>query len=184
VTDYVDTVIVGGGQAGLALSYYLSQQGREHVVLEQSQSAGNAWRNHRWDSFVLNTPNWQTRMPGAEYRGNDPDGFMPRQEVVHYMEQYVEQFHLPVHYCIRVTEVEQNSRCQSYLVRTNRGTVTCARDVVIATGLYQEPKMPVLSADLPQGIKQLHSDAYRNPGATAARGGAGSGKRAVRRSNC
>ena len=184
MTDYVDTLIVGGGQAGLAVSYYLSQQGRPHVVLEQSERAGNAWRNHRWDSFVLNTPNWQTRMPGAEYRGDDPDSFMSRQEVVSYLEHYVERFQLPVRYCIRVSSVEQNSRCQSYLVRTNRGTVTCARDVVIATGLYQEPKMPVLSADLPQGIKQLHSDAYRNPGATAARGGAGSGKRAVRRSNC
>ena len=163
MTDYVDTVIVGGGQAGLAMSYYLSQQGREHVVLEQSEKAGNAWRNHRWDSFVLNTPNWQTRMPGAEYRGNDPDSFMSRQEVVNYLEQYIERFHLPVHYCIRVTEVEQNSRCQSYFIRTNRGTALCARDVVMATGLYQEPKIPALSADLSPDLRQLHSDAYRNP---------------------
>src|SRR5215471_16564319 len=102
-------------------------------------------------------------MPGAEYRGSDPDGFMSRQEVVSYLEQYVERFHLPVHYCIRVTEVEQNSRCQSYFVRTNRGTAVCARDVVVATGLYQEPKTPALSADLSPDIKQLHSDAYRNP---------------------
>jgi cation diffusion facilitator CzcD-associated flavoprotein CzcO len=135
VTDYVDTVIVGGGQAGLAVSYYLSQQGRAHVVLEQSERASNAWRNHRWDSFVLNTPNWQTRMPGAEYRGNDPDSFMSRKEVVSYLEQYVERFQLPMHYCIRVSEVEQNSRCQSYLVRTNRGTAICARPPETLPGL-------------------------------------------------
>ena len=164
MTDYVETVIVGGGQAGLSASYYLSQQGLAHVVLEQSERAGNAWRNHRWNSFVLNTPNWQTQMPGAEYRGNDPDGFMSRQEVVSYLEQYVERFQLPVRYCIRVSEVEQNSRCQSYLIRTNRGTSLCARDVVIATGLYQEPKIPVISAEFSPDIKQLHSDTYRNPG--------------------
>ena len=78
--DQVGTIIVGGGQAGLALSYYLKLQGRGHVVLEQSNKAGNAWRNHRWDSFVLNTPNWQTRLPGAEYQGNDPDGLVVRPE--------------------------------------------------------------------------------------------------------
>ena len=88
---------------------------------------------------------------------------MSRQEVVSYLEHYVERFQLPVRYCIRVSSVEQNSRCQSYLVRTNRGTAVCARDVVVATGLYQEPKTPALSADLSPDIKQLHSDAYRNP---------------------
>src|SRR5215470_6212931 len=76
MAEFVETIIVGGGQAGLSVSYYLSQQGRDHVVLEQSNQPGNAWRNHRWDSFVLNTPNWQTRLPGAEYQGDDPDGFM------------------------------------------------------------------------------------------------------------
>ena len=122
MAESVQTIIVGGGQAGLSVSYYLSQQGRDHVVLEQSNQPGNAWRNHRWDSFVLNTPNWQTRLPGAEYQGDDPDGFMSREEVVTYLEKYVERFHLPVRYCARVTKVEQNSRCNSYCITTNRGT--------------------------------------------------------------
>ena len=161
--DHVETIIVGGGQGGLSISYYLSRQGRHHVVLEQSDRPGNAWRNHRWDSFVLNTPNWQSCLPGAEYQGDDPDGFRSRGEVVTYLEQYVERFHLPVRHCVRVTEVEQNSKCESYLVKTSRGNSARARNVVIATGLYQQPQIPSFSSDLPSDIKQLHSDTYRNP---------------------
>jgi len=163
MAEFVQTIIVGGGQAGLSVSYYLSRQGRDHVVLEQSDQPGNAWRNHRWDSFVLNTPNWQTRLPGAEYQGDDPDGFMSREEVVTYLEKYIERFHLPVRHCVRVTKVEENSRCNSYCITTNRGTSAQASNVVIATGLYQQPKIPSFSADLPPDIKQLHSDTYRNP---------------------
>jgi len=163
MAEFVQTIIICGGQAGLSLSYYLTRQGRDHVVLEQSSQPGNAWRNHRWDSFVLNTPNWQTRLPGAEYQGDDPDGFMSRDEVVTYLEQYIKSFHLPVRYCVRATKVEQNSRCHSYCVTTNRGTSAQACNVVIATGLYQEPKIPAFSADFPSDIKQLHSDTYHNP---------------------
>jgi putative flavoprotein involved in K+ transport len=163
MAECVDTLIVGGGQAGLAVSYCLSQQGRDHVVLEQSNGPADAWRNHRWDSFTLNTPNWQTRLPGAEYHSDDPDGFMSRDDVVAYLERYVRRFHLPVRFCVRVTKVEQTSSSRSYLVTTNRGTSARARNVVIATGLYQQPKIPSLSVDLPMDLKQLHSDAYRNP---------------------
>ena len=81
---HVDTVIVGGGQAGLSVSYYPSQRACDHVVLEQSDKPVEAWRNHRWDWFTLNTPNWQTRLPGAEYDGANPDGFMSRNDVVKY----------------------------------------------------------------------------------------------------
>ena len=163
MAECVDTLIVGGGQAGLAISYYLSQEGRDHVVLEQSNQPGNAWRNHRWDSFTLNTPNWQTRLPGAEYQGDDPDGFMSRDEIVTYLERYVARFHLPIRYCVRVTKVEQSSSRSSYLITTNRGTSAQARNAVVATGLYQQPKIPSFSVDLPSDIKQLHSDTYRNP---------------------
>src|SRR6516165_2299382 len=94
----VDTVIVGGGQAGLAISYYLKQQVRDHVVLERAAAVANAWRNQRWDSFTLVTPNLQVRMPGAEYAGKDPFGFMSRAEVIQYFDDYVEKFALPVRY--------------------------------------------------------------------------------------
>ena len=78
----IETIIIGGGQAGLATSYYLSRKGREHIVFEQATQAGNAWRNDRWDSFTLNTPNWCFRLPGAAYSGSAPDGFLERDEIV------------------------------------------------------------------------------------------------------
>ena len=81
-TTRLETVVIGAGQAGLSASYYLTQQRREHVVLEQADAPANAWRNHRWDSFTLNTPNWQSELPGAKHRGVDPDAFMTRAEIV------------------------------------------------------------------------------------------------------
>jgi len=106
MTTHTDTLVVGGGQAGLAMSYHLARQGRPHLVLEQAAQAGNAWRNGRWDSFTLVTPNWTTRLPGAEYDGPDPDGFLPKNDLVAYFEHYVERFNLPVRYGVRVESVE------------------------------------------------------------------------------
>ena len=91
MSTYIEKVIIGAGQAGLAISYYLKQQGREHLVLERAPAVANAWRNERWDSFTLVTPNFQVRMPGAEYNGNDPYGFMTLAEVVKYFDDYVER---------------------------------------------------------------------------------------------
>jgi len=163
MAEFIETIIVGGGQAGLSVSYLLRQRERDHVVLEKSDRIGEAWRNHRWDSFVLNTPNWQTCLPGASYDGEDPDGFMSKQEVVDYLERYVKRFKLPVRCRVSVTSVEQNSKCNSYLVTTNLGTSARARNVVVATGLYQQPKIPSFASDLPGEVRQLHSDTYRNP---------------------
>jgi putative flavoprotein involved in K+ transport len=160
MSDYVETVIVGGGQAGLAVSYYLSQQGRAHTIFEKASQPAEAWRNHRWDSFTLVTPNWTVRMPGAEYQGDDPNGFMPREEVVVYLEDYIGRFSLPVQYGVQVSSVEQNGA--GYLVHTGEATVE-ASNVVIATGLYQQPKVPPFSANLPREVQQLHSGRYRNP---------------------
>ncbi|HEX8891768.1 MAG TPA: NAD(P)/FAD-dependent oxidoreductase [Terriglobales bacterium] len=156
----IDTVVVGGGQAGLAISYYLNQEGREHVVLERAPAVANAWRNQRWDSFTLVTPNFQVRMPGAEYSGSDPYGFMPLAEVIKYFDGYVERFHLPVHCGVEVFSVEKIG--EKYLVRTNEGDFEAA-NVVIATGLYQAPKIPKLSLRIPSKILQMHSMDYKNP---------------------
>jgi putative flavoprotein involved in K+ transport len=164
VTEQVNTIIVGGGQGGLSASYFLKQQGREHVVLEQAPQAAPVWRN-RWDSFTLNTPNWMTRLPGAEYQGNDPNGFMPRDEVVAYFEAYIERFELPVRYGIRVTSIEPTEA--GYLVCTDEGEFEAA-NVVIATGLHQQPKIPLFNTNLPAEIHQLHSSEYRNPEALPA----------------
>jgi len=156
----IDTVIVGGGQAGLAISYYLSREGREHVVLERAPAVANAWRNQRWDSFTLVTPNFQVRMPGAEYNGSDPYGFMSLAEVVKYFDEYVERFDLPVHCKVEVFSVEKVQ--EGYLVRTSEGDYE-ADNVVIATGLFQSPKIPHFSAAIPADILQIHSMEYRNP---------------------
>lgn len=149
MSTYIDTVVVGGGQAGLAMSYYLSQQGREHVVLERAPAVANAWRSQRWDSFTLVTPNFQVRMPRAEYEGTSPYGFMSRAEVVKYFDDYVERFDLPVHTGVEVFGVEKHGR--NYFVRTSEGDYTTA-NVIIATGLYQSPKVPELSKRIPADI--------------------------------
>jgi len=156
----IDTVVVGGGQAGLAISYYLKQEGREHVVLEKASAVANAWRNQRWDSFTLVTPNFQVRMPGAEYNGNDPYGFMTLAEVVKYFDDYVERFALPVRCGIEVFRVEKIF--EGYLVSTSDGDYD-ADNVVIATGLYQWPKIPKFSERIPSEILQIHSMGYKNP---------------------
>lgn len=161
----IDTVVVGGGQAGLAISYYLKQQGLGHLVLERTPAIANAWRNQRWDSFTLVTPNFQVRMPGAEYAGNDPFGFMSRAEVVKYLDGYIERFGLPVRCGVEVSMVEKGSR--GYLVHTSEGTYEAA-NVVIATGLYQSPKIPEFSTAIPPGIKQIHSMEYKNPSSLPA----------------
>lgn len=161
MVEHIETVIVGGGQAGLATSYYLTQQGHEHIVLEKAAQAGSVWRNERWDSFTLITPNWAFRMPGAEYSGPDRDGFMRREEVVAFFEQYAEQFRLPIQYNTRVVSVEPLDH-QGYRVQTDGRTFT-AKNVVMATGFFQQPKIPQFAADLSPRLTQLHSSAYRNP---------------------
>lgn len=166
MNEHIETVIIGGGQAGLATSYYLTQHGCAHVVLEQAAHAGNAWRTERWDSFTLVTPNWTLRLPGAEDNGADRDGFMPRDQIVAYFEQYAQRFHLPVQYNTRVRAVEPLAGT-GYRVHTQARSVE-ATNVVMATGYEQLPKIPACAADLAPDITQLHSSAYRQPAALPA----------------
>jgi len=162
MSESIDTVIVGGGQAGLAVSYYLTQQGRAHVVLERSLQAANAWRNQRWDSFTFVTPNWTARLPGSDDFKGDPDGFMSRPEIISFFDQYAERFKLPVRYGIEVTAVTRDPVSRHYLLNTSHGSFQSA-NVIVATGLFQRPKIPAAGAKLSAGIKQLHSSEYRNP---------------------
>jgi putative flavoprotein involved in K+ transport len=159
MTEHVDTIIVGGGQGGLSTSYYLKQGGREHIILEQTYQAAKAWRD-RWDSFTFITPNWMIRLPGAEYQGDEPDEFMVRKQIIEYFEEYIKQFELPIRYGIQVTSVE--SIDTGYLVETNKTNFE-ADNVVIATGMYQRPRMPSFGSNLSSEIIQLHSSEYRNP---------------------
>ena len=158
--ERIETLIVGGGQAGLSISYYLSQEGREHLVLEAAESPAHAWRDDRWDSFCLVTPNWTFMIPGAEYDGDDLHGFMPKDEIVARFERYVERYNLPVRYGVRVLSVQPAER--GYTVESGEGAWH-AQNVVIATGLYQKAKIPSFGANLSPRILQLPSGKYRNP---------------------
>jgi len=159
LVEHIDTIIVGGGQSGLSISYYLKEHNREHVIFEKSHQPASAWRN-RWDSFTLNTPNWMTCLPGAEYQGNEPDEFKPRDEIVSFFEAYIERFGFPIRYGIQVTSVKPIEA--GYLVNTNKGEFQSA-NVVIAVGFHQQPMIPPFSTNLPGEIYQLHSSKYRNP---------------------
>ena len=161
--EFVETIVVGGGQAGLAASYWLARARRPHLVLERSAHAAHAWRDQRWDSFTLVTPNWQVRMPGAEYAGPEPDGFLARDQVVDYFEQYIARFRLPVRYGVEVWSISRNA-AGAYSIATNSGAYE-SHNVVIATGFYQRPKIPAVAGKLPPQIRQMHSSQYRNPGA-------------------
>jgi putative flavoprotein involved in K+ transport len=160
MVEAIETLIIGGGQAGLSTSYCLSQARQPHLILEQASQLADAWRNHRWDSFTLVTPNWQVRLPGNAYAGSDPDGYLSGAEVVNYLEQYAASFHAPIRFGIRVSKVTRGDA--DYIVRTDAGDFQ-ATNVVIATGFFQKPKVPRFSASLPATMQQLHSGEYRNP---------------------
>jgi putative flavoprotein involved in K+ transport len=182
--EQTETIVIGGGQAGLALSACLTRLGHEHVVLERGRLA-ERWRSERWDSLTLLSPNWMTRLPGAWYQGNDPDGFVGRDWVVQFLEDYAAAFEAPLRCGVRVESVQPQDGTSGYLVQTtdlgqdSAATIT-ARNVVVATGAFQHPKIPPLSAALPAGILQLSSRDYRNPaqlppGAVLVVGSGGSG---------
>lgn len=162
----IETLVIGAGQAGLATSYFLQQAGREHLVLDQADRAAHVWQSGRWDSFCLVTPNWTFRLPGAEYDGPEPDGFMPRSEIIDRFDRYVEQFRLPIQTRTRVQSVESDEN-GGYRIATSNGDVF-ARNVVVATGWEQQPAIPDAARDVPTDVTQLHSSAYHNPDALPA----------------
>jgi putative flavoprotein involved in K+ transport len=158
VSEAIDVVVIGGGQAGLATSHELSRGGVEHVVLERGR-VGQTWRG-RWDSFCLVTPNWSVQLPGRHYDGDDPDGYMPRDEIVAYLERYAAGFAAPVREGVEVTSLEPASD-GGFVLQTPGGEIR-ARQVVVATGAYQRPHRPPTAASLPGDILQLDADDYRN----------------------
>lgn len=154
-------VVVGGGQAGLAASYCLRERGIDHLVLEANR-LGHEWRTHRWDSFCLVTPNWQCRLPGFPYRGPDPDGFMVRDEIVRYLEEYAASFGPPLIEGVRVSRLRR-ATTGVFELSTSHGQLT-ADQVVVATGPYHTPSVPRMAERLPADVVQLHSRDYRSPG--------------------
>lgn len=154
-----DTLIIGGGQAGLAMSHCLSDRGIDHIVLERGRVA-ERWRSERWDSLRLLTPNWQSRLPGFRYQGQDPDGYMTMPEVVDYLERYARSFAAPVEEATTVLSVEQAA--SGYRVTTDRGDWMAA-NVVMATGYSDVPFVPAIGARLSKSYLQLVPSRYRNP---------------------
>jgi putative flavoprotein involved in K+ transport len=154
-------VVIGGGQAGLSMSYCLVYRGIDHVVLEK-EHVGYEWAERRWDTFCLVTPNWQCQLPGFNYRGGDPNGFMLRDEIVAYLRAYAASFGPPLLEGVTATRLRQNAG-GGFTVQTSAGTLTTDQ-VVLATGPYQVPLRPRLADRLPDEIVQLHSSDYRQPG--------------------
>jgi putative flavoprotein involved in K+ transport len=159
--ENVETAIIGGGHAGLTISYYLSQARREHVILERAR-VGERWRSERWDSFCFQFPNWTIELPGYKYQCDDPEAFAPGREVVRFIEDYARFIEAPTRCGIEVTSLERAADSSRYLLTTNNGAIEAA-NVVIATGPYQLPVIPAMRARIPNSIFQLHSNAYRNP---------------------
>ena len=156
-----DTIIIGGGQAGLAMSRCLTDEGIDHVVFERGRVA-ERWRSERWDSLRLLSPKWHSRLPGYAYRGDDPDGFMTMPEVVAYFEQYARSFSAPVQDETSVLSVKRAPE-GGYRVRTNQGDWLAAT-VVVATGHCDTPFVPKAARNLERGVHQVVPSRYRNPG--------------------
>jgi putative flavoprotein involved in K+ transport len=159
--EKVDTLVVGGGQAGLAMSEHLSKCGVPHLVLERARIA-ERWRSERWDSLVANGPAWHDRFPGMEFPDIDPDDFVPKEKVADYFVAYAEMIAAPIRCGVEVGKVQRNIGPPGFGVETSDGMIE-ANNVVAATGPFQRPIIPALVPD-DAPILQIHSNAYRNPG--------------------
>ena len=157
---HYSAVVIGGGQAGLSASHYLGKQGIDHIVFEK-KTVAHKWKNERWDAFCLVTPNWQCQLPDHPYDGEDPHGFMVKDEIIAYVDRFVRKVNPPVLEGTSITSLEQAG--DIFTVESSAGTVT-ADSVVIATSLYSEPAIPRAAERLPGDILQLHTADYRNPG--------------------
>jgi putative flavoprotein involved in K+ transport len=158
--EKVEVLIVGGGQAGLAMSEHLRAGEIPHLILERDRIAGR-WRSERWDSLVANGPAWHDRFPTLEFTGLDPDGFASKERVADYFEAYAEKIGAPIRCGVEVISVERAQGGPGFCVETSAGTIDTDH-VVAATGPFQVPQIPPIAPEDP-GFPQLHSSAYRNP---------------------
>ncbi|MEM7122498.1 MAG: NAD(P)/FAD-dependent oxidoreductase [Pseudomonadota bacterium] len=158
--ENVEALVVGAGQAGLAMSEHLSACGVPHLVLERHRIA-ERWRSERWDSLVANGPAWHDRFPGMTFSDSEPDAFAPKEEVADYFAAYAEKIEAPIRCGVEVTNVHRHADRAGFRVDTSEGAIE-ARYVVAATGPFQKPVIPPLVPD-DAGVLQMHSSAYRNP---------------------
>jgi putative flavoprotein involved in K+ transport len=176
-TPHHDVVVVGGGQAGLSASYFLKQRAIDHVVFEKHR-AMHVWQTRRWDHFCLVTPNWQCALPGHPFRGDDPHGFMKKEQILAYLDGFRAAVDAPLREGVAVTRARPHPG-GGFDVTTSDGDCT-AGQVIVASGGYHLPIVPPMAARLPPQIVQLHSEQYRNadampPGAVLVVGAGQSG---------
>lgn len=160
MTETAETVVVGGGQAGLAASYHLQQRGREHLLLERGE-IGETWRRERWDSFLLNTPNSFLQLPGHEYDGNDPSGFLTRDQTVAHHEEYARSIGGDIRTGVEVLSVSTRSD-EGFRLETSAGALS-AKNVVVATGSFRRQAQRPSAVAAGPGVLQLHASEYRRP---------------------
>lgn len=160
MVEYVDTLVVGAGQAGIAMSEHLSRNSISHLVLEKRRVA-EAWRSRRWDSLVANGPAWHDRFPNLHFTTTGADAFPPKDEVADYLNSYAEMIKAPIRTGIEVTSLKRNDGRSGFTVQTSGGVIE-ANSVVAATGAFQHPVIPTLVPDT-AGLTQIHSSTYRNP---------------------
>lgn len=158
--ENVDTLVVGAGQAGIAMSEHLSACGIPHLVVERDR-IGERWRTGRWDSLVANGPAWHDRFPGLEFTDLDPDAFAPKERVADYFVDYAKRINAPIRCGVTVTAVERIVGRAGFRVETSAGVME-AQSVVAATGPFQRPVIPPVVPD-DAGVMQMHSSGYRNP---------------------
>ncbi|CAM3662248.1 MSMEG_0569 family flavin-dependent oxidoreductase [Smaragdicoccus niigatensis] len=160
----IPVAIIGGGQAGLSVSWYLGRAGVEHIVFE-AKTPTHAWASTRWDNFTLVTPNWHCKLPGYAYAGPDPDGFMKRDEVVEWLAGWLDTFDPPIqtHTTVSRLRVAEAGGFELTYVHNGVDATVVAEEVVIATGGYPLPIMPPWAGSLDPSIVQIHSELYRNP---------------------
>lgn len=156
-----DTVIIGGGQAGLAMSYWLRERGREHIILERTRLA-ERWRSERWNSLMFQFPNWSLQLPSFKYEGDDPNGFAHHSEITRFIENYARFLNAPIRCGVEVVALREAPDSVGFLIDTRDATIAAGR-VVIATGPFQRPSVPALSAEFPSNIFQVHASRYLNP---------------------
>lgn len=161
-TEVINTVVVGGGQGGLSASYYLKSNGINHVVLEKADKPAYAWREQKWDSFCFVIPNWTILLPGGSYQNFDiePDGFITRDNIVKYFEEYIKRYELPVILGFAVTKIYRKN--SSWILEGSNKKYQ-AKNVIIATGFFQFPKIPAFSSNLGSSIYQVHTSEYKRP---------------------
>ena len=157
----MDVIIIGAGQAGLAVSYLLTQEHIQHIVLERAR-IGDSWRSQRWDSFYLNTPNWSNNLPGMEFDPGAPDAFGHRDQIVSYLERYAASFNAPVRENAEVTALERRSNGK-YLICVGDDSIE-SRVAVIASGSMSRARMPLLAQKLPGDVNSLTAGTFRNAG--------------------